>query len=293
VNTRGRSISISQGLAARIIRKLVRQPFFAFRPLLMPLLFFIAFTGALSAFTNTKGFTYYQYTAFEFVVILYIASVMAAIFTGFDMAGDFESGLGRRLMLGAPRRMAIVGGYLVVAFVRAVIAIVVVSIVGVVLGLNVHGSPLEFAGIVVFALILNVAVMLYGAGIALRFQSTASGTLIFIPSYIALFLTPVFVPRALLSGWLKAVAGVNPLTPIIECGRGLMAGSPTKVALACGCAAGLLLVMLLFAVTGMRKAERGPSGRRARAGRGPRSRRARGGRGPRARRAARTGATPQ
>src|SRR5204863_8080533 len=112
-----------------------------------------------------------------------------------------------------------------------------------------------------FALALNLVVTFYGAGVALRFQSAASGTLIFIPTYIVMFITPVFVPREDLQSWLKIGADINPITPLIECGRGLMAGTPTKVGLACASIAGLLFVSLVFAITGMRKAERGPSGK--------------------------------
>jgi ABC-2 type transport system permease protein len=297
----GRSLSVMSGLASRTLRKLVRHPFFAMRPLTMPLLFFVAFTGALSGLTDTQGFTYYQYIAFEYVVILYIACVMTGIFTGFDIAGDYESGLGRRLMLATPKRMAIVMGYLVTSFGRAILAIVVVSIVGLILGLDVRANPLQFAGILVFALILNVAVTLYGAGIALRFQSSAAGTLIFIPTYIVMFMTPIFVPRAQLTGWLKVAASVNPLTPPIESGRGLMAAEPYHVLLALACCLGLLFVAAIFAVTGMRKAEKGPGARAPRQrGRGRRRRAAspssasadsgsrRRSRGPRARRAARS-----
>jgi ABC-2 type transport system permease protein len=274
-----RSISVALGLSSRTTRRLFRQPVFAIRPLAMPILFFVAFSGALSALTKTRGFTYYQYTAFVFVLIVYLAAVMTGIFTGFDICGDFDSGLGQRLMLAVPRRMAIVFGYLIVSFARAVLGIAVAFGVGAILGLKIKGDPAQVAAIIGFALVLNLAVTLYGAGVALRFQSAASGTLIFMPTYVAFFLTPVFVPRSQLTGWIKTVAGVNPLTPIIECGRGLMAHNPTKVGLAIACTGGLFLFGAVFAVTGMRKAERGPSGRPAR--------------GPKARRAARAAAQPQ
>ena len=271
-------MSVAMGLAARTTQKLIRHPFFAFRPLLMPLLFFIAFTGALSGFTDTKGFTYYQYTAFVIVVILYMAPVMTGIFTGFDIAGDFEGGLGKRMMLATPRRMSIVAGYLVVSFCRAALSMAIVFLVGFILGLKVHGNAFEIAGIVGYGLVLNLAVTLYGAGIALRFQSSAAGTLIFIPTYIVMFMTPVFVPRSELTGWLKFAAGINPFTPPIESGRGLMAGAPTKVGLASACVLGLLAFGTVFAITGMRKAERGPSAK-AKRGRGPGARRSKEGGG--------------
>jgi hypothetical protein len=52
------------------------------------------------------------------------------------------------------------------------------------------------------------------------------------PVFILLFFAPVYVPLALLDGWLHAVAKVKPVTPLLEEGRGLISGSPDKTLLA-------------------------------------------------------------
>ena len=83
--------------------------------MLVPLFFFAAFKGALSGIGETKGFGYYDFTAFQFVFILFMASMFAGVFTAFDIASDFESGMGRRLMAAAPKRMYIIVGYLIVS----------------------------------------------------------------------------------------------------------------------------------------------------------------------------------
>ena len=66
---------------------------------------------------------------------------------------------------------------------------------------------------------------------------------------------PVFVPIELLSGWVGAVASVNPVTPLLEAGRGLIISEPEKVVLAFGVAIGMAALLLLFAVRGLRRAE--------------------------------------
>jgi ABC-2 type transport system permease protein len=76
------------------------------------------------------------------------------------------------------------------------------------------------------------------------------------PIFIALFLAPVYVPRELLTGWLKTAAGLNPLTPLIEACRGLLVGNPVSVGLAFACAAGLAAALSVWALTGLRSAER-------------------------------------
>src|SRR5207245_9356202 len=121
-------------------------------------------------------------------------------------------------------------------------------------------------------LLLSFAAALYGAGIALRLQSQAAGGLILIPIYMALFLSPVLTPRDQLSHWLKTVAGVNPLTAAMEAGRGFLANDPVSVVPAFAAVTGLVFLCAVWAVLGMRKAERGPGGG-GRRQRGPSARR--------------------
>jgi ABC-2 type transport system permease protein len=276
--TAARSLSITFGVAQQSARKLLKTPPKTLPPILLPLFFFAAFTGALSAVGDTKGFGYFNFTAFQFVFVLYMAAMFVGVFTAFDIATDYESGLGSRLMLAAPRRMAIVSGYLLVAVGRALLTIAVVWATALATGMPVRGGALEIAGLVALALLLNIATTLYGAGIALRFQSTASGVLVLIPVFMVLFLTPVFTPRDKLASWLQTAAGVNPLTPPMEAGRGFLADDPVSVGLAFAIAGGLVIAFWLWAVRGMRKAERGPGG----AGRrGPRRRGRPGARGAR------------
>jgi ABC-2 type transport system permease protein len=259
---KGRSVSVALGIATQNARKLLRNPAKALPPMLFPLFFFAAFTGALSAVGDTSGFGYYNFTAFEFVLVLYMAAMFVGVFTAFDVALDYERGMGNRLMAAAPRRMAIVAGYSIVSLARAVVSITVVWIVALLAGMPVRGQAADIVALVALALLLNVATTLYGVGLALRFRSTAAGVLILIPVFMVLFLTPVFAPRHQLAGWLETAAGLNPLTPPMEAGRGFLANNPVSVGLAFAAAAGLVLLFAVWAVRGMRKAERGPGGRR-------------------------------
>jgi ABC-2 type transport system permease protein len=74
--------------------------------------------------------------------------------------------------------------------------------------------------------------------------------------FVLLFLAPVYVPLPLLTGWIHDVATLNPVTPVLEAGRGLLAGSPVKVAIAFLGLAGTALLMAAFARRGLASAER-------------------------------------
>jgi ABC-2 type transport system permease protein len=75
------------------------------------------------------------------------------------------------------------------------------------------------------------------------------------PVFLVLFLAPVYVPLDLLSGWVHAVAKINPFTPLIETGRNFIAGTPATVALAYGIGVALVLAFGWWAVRGLRSAE--------------------------------------
>lgn len=283
------SLAVTLGVSKRSAIKVIKNPIMAAAPMAVPLFMFAAFAGAMTAVGKTPGFDYYNYTAFIFVFVLYQASVFVGIFTGIEMAGDFGGGIGDRMMLAAPRRLSILGGYLLFTVVRSFVAIAIVWGLALITGMPVRGNALEVTGLVVLAVMLGIVTTLWAAGVALRMRTITAAALIFLPSFVVLFVTPDFVPRKLLTGWLYTAASINPLTPAVEAGRNFLAHKPAHVALAFGATAALIVVFSLWAVRGMRAAERGPSAPRAR---GPGARRAaRGGssspraRGPRARRA--------
>lgn len=76
------------------------------------------------------------------------------------------------------------------------------------------------------------------------------------PVFVLLFLAPVYVPLSLLTGWIHDVANLNPVTAVLEAGRGLMAGAPVELLAAfAGLAIGATL-LAVFARRGLASAER-------------------------------------
>lgn len=249
-----RSLSVALAVARRSTQKLRKSPVVAIVPTMIPLFFFASFTGALASFGDAKTFHYYDFTAFEFVFVLYQGAIYVAIFTSFELASDYQTGVARRMMTAAPRRMAIVAGYVISALGRGVVVVAVLWGVALIAGMPVRGSAVEIVGLVALALLLNVATTLFGAGVVLRLRSTAAGALILIPIFMVMFLTPVFTVRDQLGGWLETVASVNPLTALLEAGRGFLAGDPVSVAVSFVAGFGLVIASCVWAMRGMRKA---------------------------------------
>jgi ABC-2 type transport system permease protein len=67
----------------------------------------------------------------------------------------------------------------------------------------------------------------------------------------------VYVPLELLRGWIHSLASINPATALVEAGRGFISGESTVVGLAYLAGFALVALMLVWALTGLRHAERG------------------------------------
>jgi ABC-2 type transport system permease protein len=248
--------SVTMAVAWRTVHNFLTNPALFLPGLIFPLFFFTAFAGGLSTISNVPGFDFPSgYTAFQFVFVLLQSAAFGGVFTGFGIARDFELGFGQRLMLAAPNRAGIVAGYALAALVRALFTWTVLTAVALVVGMQIDGSGVDLFGLYGLAVLVNLAAAMWATGIALRVRSIQGGPLMQLPVFTILFLAPVYVPLDLLSGWIHAVASVNPVTALLEAGRGFISGDPVVVGVAFAAAAGLALLLAFWAWGGLRSAE--------------------------------------
>ena len=242
-------------MAGRQIYKYFANPAFL-APALFPLFFFVAFAGGLTRVGDVPGFDYPAgYIAFQYVWALLQAVAMGGAFTGFSIAGDFENGFAKRLMLAASNRSGIILGYTIASLVRATTTGALVTVIALIVGIPIQGG-FDLFGLIGLAVLVNVAATLFGAGVAMLMRTQQAGPVIRTPIFLVLFLAPVFVPMNLLAGWLEAVARLNPFTTILDAARGFLAGEPTGVLPAYAIGFALILVFALWALFGLRSAER-------------------------------------
>jgi ABC-2 type transport system permease protein len=251
-----RTLAVARAVAWRTLHNVFTNPSLFVPSLLFPLFFFVAFAGGLSRVQEVPGFDYPQgYTAFQFVFVLLQSAAFGGVFTGFGIARDFESGFARRLLLAAPNRSGILLGYAIAALGRWLVTAAILTAIALAVGMQVGGSGIDLVGLYSLAVLVNSAALLWAAGVAMRLRTMQAGPIMQMPVFLVLFFAPVYVPLALLQGWIHTVAVVNPLTRVIEAARGFLAGSPTEVAAAFGAALALGAVFSIWAFRGLRKAE--------------------------------------
>jgi ABC-type multidrug transport system permease subunit len=255
VNVRG-TIAVARGVSWRQLHNALTNPLYLLPSIAFPLLNFAAFAGGLSRVREVPGFDFSgSYTAFQFVFVLLQSAAFSGVFAGFGIARDFETGFVRRLMLAAPNRTGLVLGWALASAGRWLVVAVVITGVAFAVGMQVGGGGVDLFGLYVLALLLNLAGTFWAVGVATRVRSIQAGPIMQMPVFLILFFAPVYVPLALLQGWIHAVATVNPVTPMMEEARGLVSGEPTKTLIAFTTGTALAAGFSLWAFRGLRRAE--------------------------------------
>ena len=250
-------IDVALALAYRQTTVLLKNPSLFLPPMLFPLMNFIAFAGGLSRLRHVPGFDFKSgYTAFQFVFVLLQSAAFGGVFAGFGIARDFERGFAKRLLVSAPQRSGIILGYGLASLIRWLMIAFVLTIVALLAGMQIGGDGVDLVGMYGLAIIFNQVGLLWACGVAMRLRSVQAGPLMQTPVFLALFLAPVYVPLSLLNGWIHNVARFNPLTFLIESGRGFIDGEPTQVLAAFSISVALLLFFAGWARTGLARAER-------------------------------------
>ena len=251
-----RVLAVAQGVAWRMLHNFFTNKSLLIPSIAFPLFFFTAFAGGLAGISNTPGFDFPDgYTAFQFVFVLLQSAAFAGVFTGFGIARDFETGFARRLLLASANRSGIVLGYAIAGLVRWLVTAALLTGIALAVRMKVSGGAIDLFGLYALGVVVNATATLWAAGVAMRLRTMQAGPIMQMPVFLVLFFAPVYVPLSLLDGWIHSVAVANPLTRVLEAGRGFISGAPTEVAEAFLVAILLGVLFLVWAIRGLRKAE--------------------------------------
>ena len=208
-------------IAGRALRAVPRDLEGVIPSVFIALFFFLVNIATLE--NLTEGIPGFDYTAFQMptAILLGVTGVSRAP----ALVLDVQNGYFDRLLLTPVQRTAILVGHMAADVAVAAALTVPILLLGFILGVRFEGGPLGVLAFMVLASLWSLAFAGFGYAIALKTGNPAavnSSCLLFFPF---LFLTSSYVPRSELSGWLDTVAGLNPVTYILEGLRSLVMGS--------------------------------------------------------------------
>jgi ABC-2 type transport system permease protein len=207
-------------IAGRALRAVPRDAEAVVPPVFIALFFFVVNLATLERLTESiPGF---DYTAFQ------MATAVLLGVTGVSRAGavvlDVQNRYFDRLLLTPVRRSAILLGHMTADVAVAAALTVPIIALGLVLGVDFVGGPLGVLVFVGLASLWSLAFAGFGYAIALKTGNPAAVNSSFLLFFPFLFLTSSYVPRDQLSGWLDTVAGLNPVTYLLDGMRTLVLG---------------------------------------------------------------------
>jgi ABC-2 type transport system permease protein len=199
-------------IAGRALRAVPRDIEAVIPPIFIAVFFFIVNIATLEGLTeNVAGF---DYTAFQMAtaVLLGVTGVSRAPALVLDVQNRYFD----RLLLTPLRRSAILLGHMAADVAVAVGLTIPIVVLGMLLGVRFEGGPLGIAVFVAMAALWSLAFSGFGYAIALKTGNPAAVNSSFLLFFPFLFLTSSYVPRSELSGWLDTVAGLNPVTYLLD-----------------------------------------------------------------------------
>jgi ABC-2 type transport system permease protein len=206
-------------IAGRALRAVPRDAEAIIPPVFIAVFFFIVNIATLSKITQSAGASF-DYEAFQMptAILLGVTGVSRAP----AVVLDVQNGYLDRLLMTPVKRLAILVGHMVADVTVALALTVPILAIGFGLGVRFESGPLGVLAFMAIAALWSLAFAGFGYAIALKTGNPAAVNSSFLLFFPFLFLTTSYVPREELSGWLDRVAGVNPVTYLLEGLRSLV-----------------------------------------------------------------------
>lgn len=205
-------------VARRSLRSILREPEYLGPALIIPVFFFIVNTGALESFVEREPGI--DYKAFQLPVAIIFA--VTGISRASVLVTDIQSGYLDRMLVTPIRRVTLLLGMMVSDVVMALGLAMLVLCMGFVFGVWFATGILGFGVFLLLTVAWSLAFTGFPYTVALRTGNPAAVNSAFLIFFPFAFLTPSFLPRELMTGWLRTVSAWNPVTYLLEAQRGIM-----------------------------------------------------------------------
>jgi ABC transporter DrrB family efflux protein len=238
-------------VSGRNLRHFVRQPdllvFSTIQPIMFVLLFTYVFGGAISH-SLPHGVSYIDYLL---PGILVQSVTFRASQTAVGLSDDLKLGVIDRFRSMPMARSAVLVGRTAADFVRNILIIVLMIVVGYIIGFRFQAGVAQALGCAALVSAFGLALSWIFAFVALTVRSAeAAQTAGFVVLFPLVFASSVFVPVSSLPSWLQAIAKVSPVTLTANAARSwsLVPGTPSSLGGAIAWIAGLLALFIPLSV---------------------------------------------
>jgi len=230
-------------MVLRQLRNLMREPIWIALMVIQPLIWLLLYGQLFSRVPTLRGGAG-SYVEFLAPGIICMNAFFGGSWSGMAMISDLDRHVIDRFLAAPASRFAIILSQVVRAGITAMVQALLLLVVGLALGVRVHGGALGWLAVFVASALLAMTFAGLSHGIALLVRREAS--MIAAANFIGLplmFLSAILIPTTVMPGWIHNVARFNPVNWGVEAARNaIVKGSDWG-------ATSLYLVLLLAAAT--------------------------------------------
>lgn len=233
-------------LTGRSLRHILRSPDTIITTVMMPIAFLLLFVYVFGGAIDVGSASYANYLM---PGILLITVATGISYTSFRLFTDMRSGMVTRLRAMPIARSSVLWAHVLTSLVANLVSVTIVVGVSLIMGFRSVasvGSWLGVAGIMtLFTLALTWVAMIPG----LTARSTDGAVAFSYPLIFLPFISSAFVPTATMPAPVRWFADHQPVTPLVDSIRSLLAGRPADADLWVGLAwcAGILVAAYVVA----------------------------------------------
>jgi len=246
-------------MVQRHLRNLLRQPWWVVFSLVQPIIWLTLYGQLFKRVVELPGFNADSYIGFVTPGVVIMSALFAGGWNGMGMIMDMNQGVMDRLLVSPINRAAIIVGRVLSMSVTTVIQSLILVVLGLIFGAR-------FAGGIVGVLVLFACAVLLGApfaalssalALAIRKQESVIGASNFILMPLT-FLSPVFMAKNVMPGWIRSISRFNPVNWSVEAARAALSGHTNWnfVLLRVGCLLAFAVISAALATRAFRAYQR-------------------------------------
>jgi len=212
-------------LTQRLLRQLLRQPWFIAFSLMQPLVWLLLYGQLFHRVVDLPGFQTTSYVAFLTPGLVMMSALFSSGWAGLGVIADLDKGIMDRFVISPTSRSAIVMSRLISLAVNISVQCVVLVGMALFMRADYPGGLMGFAVLLIAAILLGSAFGALSTALALlmRKQESVLGAVNFVLLPLT-FLSPSFIASDLMPGWIQRVAVFNPVNWSVEAARAGLQG---------------------------------------------------------------------
>jgi ABC-2 type transport system permease protein len=198
-------------MVVRQLRNLMRQPIWVVMMVVQPMIWLVLYGQLFSKVPSLRGGagTYVEFLA---PGIICMNAFFGGMWSGMGMITDLDRKVIDRFLAAPASRLAIVLSQVVRAGITAMIQSLILLIVGLALGVRVHGGWQGWLVVFAASFLLASAFAGFSNGLALTFRRPesmiATANMVGLP---LMFLSSILLTATLMPGWIQTISRFNPV----------------------------------------------------------------------------------